>query len=73
MEIELASFARSLDCLLTACYMPRSFIITIALILAAVTVAGGLFGKQPAPLQLGDAMAKYLAMLEFANVLKLAG
>lgn len=47
-----------------------SFIIAI-FILAVATVAGGLFGKQPTPMQPSDAMADNPVVRAFADALKL--
>ncbi|MBI1765452.1 MAG: S41 family peptidase [Acidobacteria bacterium] len=51
--------------------MSRYFVIIASLILTAATVAGGLLGKQPTPLQPSDAMADNPVVRAFADALKL--
>ncbi len=51
--------------------MPRSYFAIIICILAVATVAGGLLGKQPAPMQPSDAMADNPVVRAFADALKL--
>lgn len=51
--------------------MPRYPVIIIILILTLATVAGGLLGKQPPPLQPSDAMADNPVVRAFADALKL--
>ncbi len=51
--------------------MPRYYFVIIVFTLAVATVAGGLLGKQPAPMQPSDAMADNPVVRAFADALKL--
>lgn len=51
--------------------MSRYYVILASLILAIATVAGGLLGHQPTPLQPSDAMADNPVVRAFADALKL--